>query len=664
MKIKQVLSITGFMMAFSCYGQTPDSIRTFVMTEVVVGSEKLHSDTLQSFYQSNVSATTETVLSRMSGVSLVRRGAYGQEPVLRGLSGGQINVTIDGMKIFGACTDKMDPVTIYVEPMNLSVIQALPGSQGGLFGSTIGGSLDMKLAEPVVGSPGIRGQAGIDYQTSAGAVNAFSSANIARNTSAYRVNATFRKSNNYHAGGGEEVAYSQFQKLNVGASGKWALGKFDTLQADAIFDQGWNIGFPALPMDVGTARAGIYSVSYKNSTPWWFFRDIRAKVYQNSISHSMDDTHRENVPMHMDMPGKSTTTGGFLESNVGVFREQQTTVKAEYYSNTLIGEMTMFPAEGPPMYMQTAPQTTRQNAGLYVQQQIKFSPKNKMQLSARADAFFDRIHDGIGSQQWEVFDNELAKSTAKVLKTVNASFTHFISGSLQLDVQGGYGERIPTLNERYGFYLFNRLDGYDYIGKPGLKNEASWNMETTLSYFGGNTEFRLTPFYKTIDNYIMGRVVPDLTTMTIGARGVKQNENLAWAKMTGVDMLVMFSPFKNVQLVSNNKYTYGTNSLDEAMPQIPPFKSVSSVRVQLAKFNVQAEYEWAAAQNHISSSFGEMKTASYHIVSFRSGWKINSLFQVNGGVENILDRNYREHLDWGGIPRPGRNFYVNITYKF
>jgi outer membrane receptor protein involved in Fe transport len=48
----------------------------------------------------------------------------------------------------------------------------------------------------------------------------------------------------------------------------------------------------------------------------------------------------------------------------------------------------------------------------------------------------------------------------------------------------------------------------------------------------------------------------------------------------------------------------------------------------------------------------------------RTGWNINSFLQCNAGIQNIFDRNYREHLDWGSIPRPGRNVYLNMIYKF
>ena len=53
-------------------------------------------------------------------------------------------VTIDGMRIFGACTDKMDPVTSYVEVSNLSEATISSGQQGSCHGNTIGGSIDLK----------------------------------------------------------------------------------------------------------------------------------------------------------------------------------------------------------------------------------------------------------------------------------------------------------------------------------------------------------------------------------------------------------------------------------------------------------------------------------------------------------------------------------------
>ena len=174
--------IAIFLVAFSksLLGQNADTLKTQVLMEVVIEGVKTDGDTLQNFYRSNPTATTETLLSRMKGVSLISRGAYGQEPVLRGLSNGQVNVTIDGMKMFGACTDKMDPVTIYVEPSNLSMVQSILGPQGTEFGSTVGGTLNMKLAQPTVGRNKVFGVGGIDFQSSASSFNQYATLNVSR----------------------------------------------------------------------------------------------------------------------------------------------------------------------------------------------------------------------------------------------------------------------------------------------------------------------------------------------------------------------------------------------------------------------------------------------------------------------------------------------------
>lgn len=650
--------------AYLALAQQGDSLRTQVLEEIVFEGVKPEGDTLQNFYRSNAAATTETILSRMKGVTLIRRGAYGQEPVFRGLSGGQLNVNIDGMKIFGACTDKMDPVTIYVEPQNLSAIQAMLGTQGSKFGSTIGGTLNMKLAQAIVREPGIQGQAGIDYQSSAHAFNYFSGFNISGNESAYRVSATYRKSGNYRAGGGEEIPFSQYEKINIATSGKWTLGEYDTLRADILFDQGWNIGFPALPMDVGKATAGIYAVSYHRVAPWYIFHNLTAKVYHNNISHNMDDTHRKDVVMHMDMPGKSQTTGLFAEGDVHIFHNHRTVVKAEYFSNQLMGEMTMYPEEGPPMYMQTAPEAHRQDGGIFVSQEITFNDRNKTLLSFRGDLVRDDLYSGIGRQQWEVFYPDLSTPSFRFAKTVSALYTHKPANNIRLEIQTGYGERVATLNERYGFYLFNRYDGYDYLGNPGLKNEVSWNAEVTFNYFGEKIEWQVTPFYQRISDYIMGRVREDLSVMTPGANGVKQNINLSRATLSGVDVMLLASPVPSLQAIATLKYTRGTNALQEDMPLIPPLKTVASLRYEIKNLHIQTEWEWAAEQTHVSKSSGEQPTSSYSILSFRTGIKINSFWQCNAGVENLFDRYYREHLDWGRIPRAGRNVYLNVIYKF
>ena len=70
---------------------------------------------------------TGAVLDTLPGVDVVRRGAAGLDPVVRGLQGDRVNVLVDGTRIYGGCPSRMDPPTMYVSPWSLERIEVVKG---------------------------------------------------------------------------------------------------------------------------------------------------------------------------------------------------------------------------------------------------------------------------------------------------------------------------------------------------------------------------------------------------------------------------------------------------------------------------------------------------------------------------------------------------------
>ena len=91
-----------------------------------------------------MAVSVDEFLASSENISFIKRGAFAWEPLLNNMSSERSTLTIDGMHIFGACTDKMDPITSYVESNNLSTIDIQSGQSGSLHGSTIAGSIDLK----------------------------------------------------------------------------------------------------------------------------------------------------------------------------------------------------------------------------------------------------------------------------------------------------------------------------------------------------------------------------------------------------------------------------------------------------------------------------------------------------------------------------------------
>ncbi len=135
MKSKVLVMVILLLFPFLVKAQIDSfQMKEVLLKEVVIQSGSLQLNRKDFIPDRNVQNSTDKILNEMGGVSMIKRGNYAWEPGIRGLNNGQINTTIDGMAIFGACTDRMDPVSSYIEPSNLKSIAISYGNNE----STIG----------------------------------------------------------------------------------------------------------------------------------------------------------------------------------------------------------------------------------------------------------------------------------------------------------------------------------------------------------------------------------------------------------------------------------------------------------------------------------------------------------------------------------------------
>ena len=671
--MKQLFISIAFC-AFGFYAaaqENTDTSRVIELKEIQLSSvQKNTQQAVVSFFKSNNASTLEDILSRLPELSLVRRGAYGMEPSIRSFSSGQINVLVDGMRIHGACTDKMDPATIYIEPVNLDNLQAQTGSTGFIYGSSTGGTVNMKMAEPVFqNNKKLVGSISSGYQSAAKSL--FESAILKYSSGkwAFRASGTYRKSGEYRSGGGDVIDFSQFEKINYSLSVKYQHCPHTWYKADILGDDGWNIGYPALPMDVGYAGARIASVSYHREYPAKRIYKWMAKIYANKIRHFMDDSQRPNVPMHMDMPGLSKTMGVYTEGEFRINKKQNLQFRADGSSTFLKADMTMHQSGQPDMYMLTWPNNRRNQFGLsgvWQLSRLRRDSTTKLQLSARADYINHTLTTQEAKDHVSIFSS-FSSGRNDVLKNLSILGSKKFLKNLKATLSFSYSERMPTAGELFGFYLFNANDNYDYIGNPELKTEKNLQAEASLQYSKKQNRVQLTGFISRVSDYILGQIEPTFSHMTIGASGVKTYSNIPFALIGGIEASAVVKPVKNIDLVSDLRFTAGRDNNQYHLPNISPLKNVTSVRWQYKKLYVQGETEIAAKQKRYSPRAGEDATAGYGLFHLRTGYTINlknTNLELQAGAENLFDKKYHEHLDWGNISRPGRNLYVQVKIGF
>lgn len=244
-KYLSYLLLLSFSSAFRAQNTTLLTSDTIPLKDVIVSVNiPLNNKDIVDFYRSNEFSTLDNINARLDGMSLIKRGAYALEPQMGGFSGGQLNVTIDGMKMFGACTDKMDPITSYIEPSNLKAIKLKSGTNSSENGCNIGGSMDMTLQEPEMDNEQpYFSSIGYGYETVSRSNNLLFSLGLGKNKWAWMADGVYRKSENYKDGNNQLIPFTQFEKTNLHTSLKFSPTEISSFKADVLYDVARNVGY-------------------------------------------------------------------------------------------------------------------------------------------------------------------------------------------------------------------------------------------------------------------------------------------------------------------------------------------------------------------------------------------------------------------------------------
>lgn len=643
----------------------PDSVDRHVDINEVVVSGALHGGQKRSL--KGVAATIDEHLSQLGHVSLIRRGSYAMEPVVNNMQDERVSTTIDGMKIFYACTDKMDPVASYVESSNLQSISLSSGLDANPQATgNIGGSIDLRLRKVGFDAVNPYELGALASYESNGSVRMFE-ADAAISKSSFYTNAglSFRKADDYKAGDDTHIDFSQFQKYNVFANLGARLDNGDALESTFIYDKATDVGYPALNMDVAKAEAFITSLAYKHLIDGSFFLSNETKAYFNRVVHVMDDSHRPDLLIRMDMPGKSKTAGLYNLLN-GQGERSQLQINYDLFYNFRHADMTMYaPTTDWQMYMLTWPDVSTLCTGLAVSDDISIANAHSIRLSSKVAWQQQHIGSDEGYKLLEVFFPHMKRTYHQTETRASARYTY--SSSLwRFSFGTGWGSRAPGITEAYGYYLNNTFDNYDYIGNPRLSNEEAFEANASLTFTARNVRLYADANIFRFRNYIIGHVEQRLSPMTLGANGVKVFGNIPHATIVNAQFNSTVRLSRLLTWDSSLSYGFGADADGDALPIISPLQYRSSLKFDRGRLSAVANLEGATKQTRVATKYAETGSDAYIIC----GANVSYVLSFNGhdttlrlGVENALDRNYSTYSDWNHLPQKGRNLYASLALK-
>lgn len=658
----------GFAFLFLAFGKSmyaqkhhekADSVKVIKELKVrALANRKIESDL-------KMAVSVDEFLASSDQISFIKRGAYAWEPLLNNMSTERSSITIDGMHIFGACTDKMDPVTSYVESNNLSTITIASGQKGSLHGATVAGSIDLKRKSTPFGlEKKWEGayQSGFEFNNK----QFFNLGNLSYSGDRFVADASIalRKAENYKDGNNSTVNHSQYTKFNTSLGLAYKVSPLSSVRVDAIYDQANNVGFPALPMDLWLSRAIITSASYKQLFEEGLVKVWDSKVYFNAVEHYMDDTKRPENLVHMDMPGWSTTYG--LLSKVHLKSgDYSADVQLNAYDNLSIAEMTMYPQDRSKktMFAYTWPWVTTRYVGLSMDNNWQLSEDSQVSLGGSLGSHYNRSK--YVEFNW-IFYPGTPQEKTRFLPSVHANYSRQMN-RFDFAVGAAYGHRAPSVSEGYGYYIYNSFDRYDYIGNPDLKNEISYEANASVGIKFDRLGIQAKANYFHIQNYIVGKILSLGSPMNYQSVGVKGYTSLDYAKIFNLSLKANYDILTHLHWNGTVTYARATDNKNGNLPFIRPLSYQTGLHFMEGNFGLQASVNGDFSHQDYSPEYGEHLTAAFNIVNISGDYKLRfkkyeAVLQI--GAENLLNKYYTTYADWGNIPRMGRNIFTSLKVNF
>jgi len=149
---------------------------------------------------------------------------------------------------------------------------------------------------------------------------------------------------------------------------------------------------------------------------------------------------------------------------------------------------------------------------------------------------------------------------------------------------------------------------------------------------------------------------------------VYKKENVEEAYIQGFEAAINWNPWTCLEINSGITSTYGQNiTKDEPLRRIPPLNGRVAATYRIGNFFSSAEFLFASKQDRLAA--GDISdnripsggTPGWEVVNLYAGYQIKSV-RLNAGLQNILDEDYRTH--GSGINGVGRSAWLAVNYSF
>jgi outer membrane receptor protein involved in Fe transport len=203
------------------------------------------------------------------------------------------------------------------------------------------------------------------------------------------------------------------------------------------------------------------------------------------------------------------------------------------------------------------------------------------------------------------------------------------------------------------------------IPSADLKPEKSLHTELGYKFRSKKWRGSVAAYYMRLNNLIT-RVKMDGST--INGYNVYKKENVENAYIKGIESELHFQFSKRFDITGSAAYSFGQNlTKKEPLRRIPPFNGRVFSTWRNKQFYAAIEWLFAAKQDRLAQGDKEDNripmggTPGWNLVNMYASYEF-SLIRINLGFQNLFNKDYRMH--GSGINGYGRSAWVQLTLNF
>ena len=605
-------------------------------------------------------------LQNIMGFSAIKNGGTNGDVTFRGMFGSRIKMLVDGSENLGACPNRMDAPTSYIQPESFDKITVIKGPQTVQY-ATPGSAATVifqRQPENLSKDQPYRGQASV-LMGSYGRLDHNIEAAIGDETKYARLNANRSVADDYKDGNDKSI-HSNWERWNTDLALGWNPTDDSWLELRAGKGDG-EAAYAGRSMDGSQFKRESLGLHAEQKNITEVIKKVEAQVDYSYNDHVMDNFSLRTPPM-MAMAMNVTRRTMNARAAITTEWEKWSAISGlDSQHNQHAGNIYM---QGASVIPSLDEDLKFQSYGAFSEWTYAIDQDQKVVAGARVD-------------QVKIDNLQNAKNRKDTLPS------GFIRLEKNLPEHGlkayagiGYVERTPDFWELYststdrgissttkGVTTYRMLDNLD-----NLKTERTAQLDLGFQAEHGAWSAWASVYAGLIKDFILLEYnTPDKRKPL--ARNVD-------ATIAGAEAGLGYQFTDHFQTDISTMYAWGKNTSDHrALPQIAPLEGRLNLRYVDEKYSLGLLWRAVAKQNRISLNEGNVvgydmnASKAFDTLAVNGTYKLTDAVDVSVGIDNVLDKAYTEHLNKAGASmfgyaaseqfnNIGRNYWMRMSMKF